>query len=508
MTTRIAPPLVSRRTWFELTLATVALLLLGFMVLNWRKAGGEVRSLNGNGNENGNASPTAAAVAEQPKLPAVDRVRFERSRWGAAGVRVEPVRHLALNDVLSVTGKLAVDEERLAHIYSQVEGVLREAKVRLGQAVKAGDVLAIVDSKEVGQAKLDLVRNRMNLGFAKTTHQWSETIMTNTLALTNLLEQGPEVTTLDSQIRDQPMGDNRQLLISSYAKRHQTQADYERLKTLRAQNVGVEKDFIRSKAEYESAAATYQAIVEQLKFTTKQKRIEADQKLQEALTAERMSRASLLILGYGEKEIDAMDPLAEGEKMAHYPIRAPFDGTVVEKHAVLSEHVGPAHQLYEITDLAKVWIHAAVFEKDLSSLLRMSDKPLKFHSAGYPDREFTAELFHMGDEVDEKTRAVTLIAVAQNNEHLLKPGMFVDVRLPIGESAARVQIPESAVQRQEQNYVYVLIGDDEFERREVRLGRTIKPYVEVAAGLKEGESIVVEGCFELKSLFMKDLLAD
>jgi len=498
MTTRT---LVSRRTWFELMLAAAALLLLGIMIQNWRKADERAAT--------GEPAPTAAHEAgRNTKSATNESVRFERSRWAAAGVRVEPVRHLELSDSLTVTGKLAANEDRLAHIYSQVEGVLREAKVRLGQDVKAGEVLAIVDSKEVGQAKLDLVRNRMNLGFARTTHDWTLTIMKNTLALAELLQKGPEVTTLDDHLRDQPLGDNRQLLISSYAKRHQTHADYDRLSTLRKQNVGVEKDFIKAKADYESAAATYQAIVEQLKFTTKQKLIESDQQLQQAITAERMSRAALLILGYGEKEIDVMDPLAEGEKMSHYPIRAPFAGMVVEKHAVTSEHVGREHQLYKITDLSKVWIHAAVFEKDLALLLRMNDKPLLFHSAGYPDREFSASLLHVGDDVDEETRAVTLIAIAENNEHLLKPGMFVDVRLPIGDSKAKVRIPESAVQRQEHDYVYVLIGDDRFERREVHLGKSIKPYVEVISGLAPGESIAVDGCFELKSLFMKDLLAE
>lgn len=493
---------ISRRTWFELSLGTLALVLLGVLVLNWRKAGGELRASS-------QAAVTPPAASTPPSAHAAqESVRFARSHWDAAGIRVEEVRRHPLSETLSATGKLAVNADRLAHIYSPVDGVLRHADVRLGQDVKAGEVLAIVDSKEVGQAKLDLVRNRMNVGFARTTREWADTIMKNTLALTALLEKGPAVTMLDSEMRDAPMGDNRQLLISSYAKRYNAEADYQRLKTLREQSVGVEKDFIRAKAEHESAAATYQAVVEQLKFTTKQKLIEADQKLQEAITAERMSKASLLILGYGEKEIEAMDPLAEGEKMAHYPIRAPFGGMVVEKHAVISEHVGPDHQLYKVTDLSKVWIHAAVFEKDLSSLLRISKEPLTFHAAGYPDREFTAELYHVGDDVDEKTRAVTLVAVADNKDHLLKPGMFVDVRLPIGESSPKLRIPESAVQRQEQEFVYVLTGDDRFERREVKLGRTVKPYVEVVAGLKEGESIVVAGCFELKSLFMKDLLAE
>lgn len=454
------------------------------------------------------AAPEAPmSTAETATSPAI--VHFDASRQAAANIRTATVEAVESQETITVTGKLAVDDDRLAHVYSQVEGVLREAPVKLGQDVKAGQTLAMVDSKEVGQAKLDLARNQLNLGFARTNHQWAETIHTNTQALIKALASNPPVSDLEKQFRDQPMGDNRQLLVAGYAKYEQTKADYERLHTLREQQVGVEKDYIRAKAEYESASATYQAVLEQLKFTTQQRLREADQKLQESLTAERMSRALLLILGYTEAEIAKMDPLAEGESVAHYPIRAPFDGTVIGKHAVLSEQVGPTHQLYEITDLSKVWLHADVFEKDLPALERVTGKRLEFTTAGYNDRRFTAEVAYTGDSVDEKTRAVRLIAIADNPERLLKPGMFVAVALPIGSKGTSVQIPSSAVQSQgTESYVFVASGADEFQKRVVRVGRTVGERVEVREGLRSGEKIVVEGGFALKSELMKDLLAE
>ena len=450
-------------------------------------------------------APASAAEGGTPSTI----VRFDASRQAAANIKTAPVEAVESQETITVTGKLAVDEDRLAHVYSMVDGVLREAPVKLGQDVKAGQLLAMVDSKEVGQAKLDLARNRMNLGFARTNQQWATTIHNNTQALIKALASTPPVAQLEKQFQDQPMGDNRQLLVAGYAKYEQTKADYERLHTLREQQVGVEKDYIRAKAEFESASATYQAVLEQLKFTTQQRLREADQKLQEMLTAERMSRASLLILGYKDPEIDAMDPLAEGENVAHYPIRAPFDGTVIGKHAVLSEQVGPTHQLYEITDLSKVWLHADVFEKDLPALERVTGKRLEFTAAGYSDRRFTAEVAYTGDSVDEKTRAVRLIAIEDNPERLLKPGMFVAVSLPVGSKGASVQIPSSAVQSQgAESYVFVAAGADEFQKRVIRVGRTVGERVEVREGLRPGEKIVVEGGFALKSELMKELLSE
>jgi len=119
------------------------------------------------------AAPEAPmSTAETATSPAI--VRFDASRQAAANIKMATVEAVESQETITVTGKLAVDDDRLAHVYSQVEGVLREAPVKLGQDVKAGQLLAMVDSKEVGQAKLDLARNRMNLGFAHTNQQWAK----------------------------------------------------------------------------------------------------------------------------------------------------------------------------------------------------------------------------------------------------------------------------------------------------------------------------------------------
>ena len=451
------------------------------------------------------APPEAIAAASASS----STIKFDSAKQAAAGVRVAPVLRRTSNDAIRVTGKIAVDEDRLAHVYSIVEGVLRKADVKLGDDVKAGQELALVDSREVGQIKLDLARRRLEVGFAKTNFQWADTIHKNTQSMIAELLKNPPVPELEDRFRSQPMGDNRHLLVAAYATLQKTQADYNRLNTLREQNVGVEKDFIRAKADFESAAAAYQALLEQLRFTTKQSLLEADQKLQEALTGERMSRAQLLILGYTEKAVDALDPLSEGAAVAHYSIQAPFNGTITAKHAVLSEQVGPQHQLFELADLSRVWLNADVFEKDLSTLDHVVDKRVKFHAAGYPGREFTAEIAHTGSAVDEKTRAIRVVAVAENPDRVLRPGMFVEVLLPLPAERPTIVIPSSAVLGSGADaYVFVEKAPAEFERRSVRLGRTVDEHVQIESGLSDGERVVVAGAFALKSELLKELLAE
>lgn len=106
---------------------------------------------------------------EQPAVGESNLVELPRQKWAIAGLRVQPVKPGLLEQNLWVTGKLTVNEDRLAHIYSLVEGLIHTVDVRFGQDVKQGDVLAVVDSKEVGSAKLNLYAT----GFRPILPRWT-----------------------------------------------------------------------------------------------------------------------------------------------------------------------------------------------------------------------------------------------------------------------------------------------------------------------------------------------
>ena len=54
---------------------------------------------------------------------------------------------------LVANAETAYDANRYAEIFPRVAGFLREARVDLGQTVKAGDVIAVMDSSEVSTTK-------------------------------------------------------------------------------------------------------------------------------------------------------------------------------------------------------------------------------------------------------------------------------------------------------------------------------------------------------------------
>jgi len=100
-------------------------------------------------------------------------------------------------------------------------------------------------------------------------------------------------------------------------------------------------------------------------------------------------------------------------------------------------------------------------------------------------------------------------AIANNQERLLKPGMFVTVELPGLPMASSLQIPLTSIQEHEgKKFVFVHTQEDIFERRDITISDVNNTSAVIANGLKEGEAVVTNGGFILKSLLLAELMGE
>jgi len=511
----------SKANWIIIPLACLAVgLALGGGGVYWagqRTAAGGASAGSGKGHE-GHAHGKGGEAGEEKHEGEEGVVHLTPDKFKSAGIQVAAVERGTMEVITWFTGKVTTNQDLLAHVSSRVTGIAREVPARLGQEVKAGDVLAFLDSTDVGNAKLDLLEKDLAARFAKVNYDWSDTIYRNTKALIEALQKETPVAELDEAFAGKLIGEHREQLVTSYARLNQARAALKRSTEL----VGItsKADQEKSKADFEAAQATYRAWIEQLRFTAERDHLKADQELQKSETAHMVARERLLILGFREPDVAALT-LEPGKRnelqpVALYPIRAPFAGTIIEKHLVLSEQVEPETTLFSIADLSSVWVDVDVYEKDFDLLPRVRDsggghshRTVELRVDAYADRDFEAEVFYTGDVVDETTRTIRLKAEAKNPDRTLKPGTFVRVGIAGRHLDDAIQVPASAVQTQEgKSFVFVQKEPGEFERRDIVVGHESDHTVEVREGLKPGEPVVVAGAFALKSEMMRSKLAE
>ncbi|HEV3342386.1 MAG TPA: efflux RND transporter periplasmic adaptor subunit [Pirellulales bacterium] len=136
--------------------------------------------------------PELAQVTGEPQLPKYDavralallprpennskntlhqrRVQFASGASAAKfGIEVDVVQQRPMKDVVTANGELTFDPTRMAHLSSRVSGTVAAVQKTLGDAVRSGDVLVLIDAAQVGEAKSRLLRTIVELGLRRTT---------------------------------------------------------------------------------------------------------------------------------------------------------------------------------------------------------------------------------------------------------------------------------------------------------------------------------------------------
>ena len=441
--------------------------------------------------------------------PAYAKVTFPRESWAAASIQLGEAKRESIAKSLEITGKVSLDEDHLGHVFPMVEGVVDEVRVQFGDKVKKGDVMVVVQSREVGQAMLQLFQDRARQEVAAVKDKWTQAVSSNTQELIELIRAGAAVEEIEQHLQGRPIGSYRDTLLTAYIDNYRSQRNYDRIQPLSKAGSVSGKQFLEAESQRNAARATLQSLIEQVQQDAAQSSILSTYAVKELSTRVAVDETSLKILGFSSDDLKDVNPEQQGEAIAHYPIVAPFDGTIISKDVVLLERVGPESQILSIADLSTVWVTADIYEEHLPLLEHLDGKTVKLHADAWPQREFEARVFYTGDIVDETTRTISLRAVADNADGLLKPGMFVNVKFPLESAGDVVSVPLSAVQEHEgRSFVFVSAGSDEFEVRDVTLGQRNQQAVEIADGLKAGEAIAINGGFALKSQMLSDLLGE
>lgn len=203
------------------------------------------------------------------------------------------------------------------------------------------------------------------------------------------------------------------------------------------------------------------------------------------------ARERLRLWGITDEQIRQLE--TRGEPDMSLTIVSPISGHVIEKMALKGMRVEPGMDLYKIADLSTVWIHADVYEYELS-LVKTGQEATITLSANR-DETFKGRVTYIYPTLNPETRTARIRVQLPNPHNKLKPEMYANTELHIN-IGKRLSIPESAVLHSgTREIVFVDKGEGVFEVRFVHLGSRAEGYHEVTDGLTEGERIVTSANF-------------
>jgi membrane fusion protein, copper/silver efflux system len=240
------------------------------------------------------------------------------------------------------------------------------------------------------------------------------------------------------------------------------------------------------------------------------------------------ARARLELLGIDNQQIDEF--LQAGRATTEIAIRSPIGGHVITKYVKEGQYVEEGSPLFEVADLATVWIQAQIYEDELAFLpielghgqsSEVDGIEVSARTRAYPAEVFKGTLTFAYPHVDEATRTVTVRFELANPLNKLRPGTTASVTLKVTPKTLPIfselsQDPESSQMLNEGRVLAVPessvidTGNQKIVYREASSGVyegtlvTLAPkmttpdgavFYPVISGLSHGDAVVTSGSF-------------
>ena len=225
----------------------------------------------------------------------------------------------------------------------------------------------------------------------------------------------------------------------------------------------------------------------------------AQRDLEQAESDRNQARADLNAAEEGMKILGIKNPgqLANAAS-AQIPVLAPISGEVVERLVAPGQVVQAGQtQAFTISDLSTVWVLANVYQADLAYV--HSGEDVSVQTDAYP-QAFHGRISYISPALDPNTRTLQARVVVDNPGEKLKRDMYCTVTVTAGKVVNAIAVPNASVLHDENNqpFIYVAVGANQFGRREVETGASENGLTQILKGIGPGDKVVGDG-----SLFLQ-----
>lgn len=184
------------------------------------------------------------------------------------------------------------------------------------------------------------------------------------------------------------------------------------------------------------------------------------------------------------------------ERLEKTRIRAPFDGFLGSRRFSPGDYVQAGHDLVNLEDIKALKIDFNIPET-LFSRLAVGQR-VGIRVDAFPDQSFEGRVYSIDPRVDEISRTARVRARIPNPELKLRPGMFTNVALVLGQTEHALLIPEEAVVLQQDKTFVFRVVDGTAHLTEVKLGSRERGVVQVLEGLAPADTVVRAGVQKIR----------
>lgn len=192
-------------------------------------------------------------------------------------------------------------------------------------------------------------------------------------------------------------------------------------------------------------------------------------------------------------------------------IRAPFDGTVLTKNAEIGEIVAPfaasvtsRGALVTMADMKSLQVEADVSESNIEKI--MPDQECEIVLDAYPMHSYKGYVTKIVPTADRGKATVMVKVAFKNYDSKVLPEMSAKVVFlgekkenEITDEKPALIVPFTSVVKRNNKDVVFIVRDDKAVEVPVKIGRQFNTYVEITAGISDGDKVIEKPVEDLKT---------
>jgi len=378
-------------------------------------------------------------------------------------VDVVPVRQARIAREIKFIGSIEANTE--VKVFPKITATIEAMKVDLGDPIKTGDVIALLESDEL-RAQLAQARAALEVMQAR----WTQ------------MEVGA---------RAEELAQAEDLVAKARANLKDSQSNYQRMKSLFDRGTIARRQFESAELAYTVARADLNSAEERLDMLREGATREDRQALQAQVS---QAKATLDLAGI---------------RLSYTRITSPISGTISERFSDPGDLAVPTKTLVTVVQMDTVKVIVYFPENQIHYMVPGIEAQLTV--AAYPNQVFYGRIDKVSPTLNPETRMFSAEIKVLNKKRLLRPGMFTTVTLSVDPHSNALLVPKETVLYREVyvenpegskseisqiNYLFVVEGGRAHMRR-VSLGHESGTVVEIYQGVKKGEQVVVRGLHKL-----------
>ncbi len=175
-------------------------------------------------------------------------------------------------------------------------------------------------------------------------------------------------------------------------------------------------------------------------------------------------------------------------------VEAPISGVIADRFLSIGDMASPAAPMLTILGNG-MEVQVAAEEAMVSQV--SAGRPVSVTVAAYPGKSFSGKVTTVSPSLDPRTRTFTAKIEVDDQESLLKPGMFAQVTVVAASRDSVLLIPKKALVQRDQRQLVFVFSNGTASMKLVQTGLTDGKNVEITSGLNAGDRVILTNLADL-----------